>query len=278
MSLVTESNRLKPSWEVIFPRESAIEPEGSGGGKKETDEVSFLLKLGKVTFHKDAVKKEDLKHHANLKHVFPRDIHIDGKVPKKLNLFYLKLFQSLPHKAKSSHKHSFGVSKSQSVPNQQHLSASKARRVGKARPGKASVCGELQQFPGCCLPELILGLSAARLASTHTLCASGRGRRAASVCTGPGGAWSAGTVAGRGRAGLTGGSWPLPGAALLGPGREAPERRTRGGKTWRCTRGTGVEKQIGTLHRTGGTRVEIVPLAAGATWRAAGRGTGFFAA
>lgn len=119
-----------------------------GGGKKETDEVSFLLKLGKVTFHKDAVKTEDLKHRANLKHVFPRDIHIDGKVPKKLNLFYLKLFQSLPHKAKSAHKHSFGVSKSQSVPNQQHLSASKAQeswqsqaRKGKCLRGVAAVPG-----------------------------------------------------------------------------------------------------------------------------------------
>lgn len=221
-----------------FPRESAIEPEGSGGEKKGNEEVNFLLKPGKVTLHKDAVKTEDLKHLANLKHVFPRDIHIEGKLPKKLNLFYLKLFQSQPHKAKSSHKHSFGVSKSQSQFNS-ISQLPKLGRVGKARPGKASVCGELQQFPGCRLPELILGLSAARLASTHTLCASGRGRLAASVCTGPGGAGSAGTAAGRGRAGLTGGSWPSPGAALLGPGREAPERRTRGGKTWRCKRGTG---------------------------------------
>lgn len=91
---------------------------------------------------------EDLKHLANLKHVFPRDIHIDGKLPKKLNLFYLKLFQSQPHKAKSSHKHSFSVSKSQSVPIQQHLSASKAReswqcqaRKGKCLRGVATVPG-----------------------------------------------------------------------------------------------------------------------------------------
>lgn len=98
--------------------------------------------------------------------------------------------------------------------------------------------------------------------------------------TGPGGAWSAGTAAGRGRAGLTGGSWPSPGAALLGPGREAPERRTRGGKTWRCTRGTGWggEADWYAPPNWGYQRVEIVPLAAEATWRAAGRGTGFFAA
>lgn len=131
-----------------FPRESAIEPEGSGGKKKRNEEVNFLLKPGKVTLHKDAVKTEDLKHLANLKHVFPRDIHIEGKLPKKLNLFYLKLFQSQPHKAKSSHKHSFGVSKSQSVPIQQHLSASKAReswqsqaRKGKCLRGVAAVPG-----------------------------------------------------------------------------------------------------------------------------------------
>lgn len=129
--------------------------------------------------------------------------------------------------------------------------------------------------------ELVLELSAARLASTHTLCASGRGGRAACLCTGPGGAGSAGTAAGRGKAGLTGGSWPSPGAALLGPGRWAPERRTRGGKTRGCTQGKrGVGRQTGTLHQAGGTReLRLSPWQLGpAAWRAAGRGAGPFAA
>lgn len=137
----------------------------------------------------------------------------------------LNCFQSQPHKVESVHKHSFGFSQRQSQINS--ISPLPTfRRVGKARPGEANVsagscCGSL----GCRLPELVLGLSAARLTSTHTLCASGRGGRVASVCTGPGGAGSVGTAAGRGRAGLTGGSWPPPGAALLGPGRAAPERK-----------------------------------------------------
>lgn len=50
------------------------------------------------------------------------------------------------------------------------------------------------------------------------------GGRVASVCRGPGGARLRGSAARRGRAGLTGGSWPLPGAVRLGPGSVSPER------------------------------------------------------
>lgn len=60
-----------------FPRESVIESEGSGEKKKkkkkktQRSEGCISLKLAKATFHGDA-KMEDLKHPANLKHIFPQ--------------------------------------------------------------------------------------------------------------------------------------------------------------------------------------------------------------
>lgn len=165
---------------------------------------------------------------AALKTRTPRDSQIDGKLRKKLNRFNSKT--QFPHKVKTALLITHLLIPKARPKSRAHLCVRSSGRM--AKPGRerkmsfaGSSCGS--RFPGSSLPALVPGLSATPLAPPHTFCASRRGGRASSVYREPGSARLAGAAAGRGRAGLAGGIWPSPGAALLGHWRASPERRSR---------------------------------------------------